>query len=236
MSEPSAFSGFPQAARRFLAELSENNNREWFEAHKQDYRRLIIEPALAFTVALGEHLRSISPGVSYDLRTNGSGSMMRIYRDTRFSEDKTPYKTNLGIVFWEGSGKKTESPGFYFHMDAEYTGMFAGVYRFPQPLLSAYREAVAEEQMGSELAAVVERLRGAGYTIGGAHYKRVPRGYDASHARADLLRYNGLTAAVPSCEPELVCTPHLVDACLEHCRAMAALQRWLAAVQKRSTA
>ena len=83
------FSGFPAEGLTFLAGLEANNNREWFNDHKDDYIQFVQEPMAAFVAALGPRLQDISPGIEYDTRTNGSGSMMRIYRDTRFSNDDT---------------------------------------------------------------------------------------------------------------------------------------------------
>ena len=103
------FTGFPREGIQFLRDIDDNNNRDWFEAHKHIYQTALVEPAQAFIVALGERLQTIAPNVQYDTRTNGSGSLMRIYRDVRFSKDKSPYKNWIGIVFWEGQGKKTDN-------------------------------------------------------------------------------------------------------------------------------
>jgi len=99
------FSGFPEEGLQFLTDLGQNNDRDWFDARKQTYTDTIVSPALAFVEALGERLQIISPHIQYDTRTNGAGSLMRIYRDTRFSADKRPYKTWVGIRFWEGGRK-----------------------------------------------------------------------------------------------------------------------------------
>jgi uncharacterized protein (TIGR02453 family) len=233
MSDMPSFLGFPAEGLGFLEGLAQNNNREWFEAHKSDYRAYLLEPAQAFVVALGERLKLLSPEIVYDTRTNGSGSIMRIYRDLRFSKDKTPYNANLRVVFWQGAGKKTENPGFFFGMDPHGAALYGGMYGFPKPVLTAYQAAVANEKTGAELEAALESLRKAGvYEIGGERYKRVPRGYDADHARADLLRYKGLHVRSPQIEPSVLTTPELVEVCFEHCRAMAPLHHWLVRVNQ----
>jgi uncharacterized protein (TIGR02453 family) len=233
MGDMPSFTGFPEEGLEFLEGLARNNNREWFEAHKADYRAYLLEPAQDFVVALGERLKLLSPEMAYDTRTNGSGSIMRIYRDLRFSKDKTPYNTNLRVVFWQGAGKKTENPGFFFGMDAHGAGLYGGLHGFPKPVLTAYQEAVADDALGAELEAALEPLRRAGvYEIGGERYKRVPRGYDPDHARADLLRYKGLYARSPQIEPPLLTTPELVEVCFEHCQAMAPLFHWLVGVNQ----
>jgi len=117
MSETAAFNGFPRELIQFYQGLSRNNDKSWFNEHKDIYARHVIAPAQDFVVSMGERLRMLSPGIVADTRANGAGSIFRIYRDLRFSKDKRPYKTFLGIFFWEGSGKKMENPGFYFHME-----------------------------------------------------------------------------------------------------------------------
>jgi uncharacterized protein (TIGR02453 family) len=233
MSDMPSFTGFPTEGLSFLEGLAHNNNREWFEAHKADYRSFVLEPAQAFVVALGERLKLLSPEIAYDTRTNGSGSIMRIYRDLRFSKDKTPYNANLRAVFWQGAGKKTENPGFFFGMDAHGAALYGGMHGFPKSVLTAYQEAVADDVRGAELEAALETLRSAGvYEIGGERYKRVPRGYDPDHARADLLHYKGLHVRSPQIEAPVLTTPELVEVCFEHCRAMAPLHHWLVGVNQ----
>ena len=123
----SNFTGFPKAGLQFLTDLAANNNRDWFQAHKSDFQNHIQKPAQNFVMDLGEQLQTISSQIRYDTKLSGSGSIMRIYRDIRFSEDKTPYKTHIGIVFWEGAGKKTENPGFYIGFDASINLGPAGI-------------------------------------------------------------------------------------------------------------
>jgi uncharacterized protein (TIGR02453 family) len=233
MSDMPSFPGFPREGLGFLGDLENNNNREWFEDHKGDYRAYVLEPAQAFVAALGERLKLLSPDIVYDTRTNGSGSIMRIYRDLRFSKDKTPYNPNLRVVFWEGAGKKTENPGFFFGMDAQGAALYGGMYSFPRPVLTAYQSAVADDALGSELEAALKSLgRAGGYEISGEQYKRVPAGYDPNQARADLLRYKGLFVRSPKIEPAVLVTPQLVEVCFEHCRNMEALHHWLVRVDQ----
>ena len=233
MGSKSTFSGFPKESLQFFQSLAANNQREWFEAHKQDYLDYVQVPALAFIADLGMHLQSLSSDLQFDLRANGSGSMMRIYRDIRFSKDKTPYKTNLGIAFWQGKRKKTESPGFYFHMDASGAAIYTGLHTFPESVLPVYRDAVVDEQLGAKLTAAIESVKGSGnYEIGGEHYKRVPSGYNAGHPRSDLLRYNGLYAKSPLIDANTLSSPHLIEVCFGHCRDMMPLHNWLVEVDE----
>jgi len=234
MNEFPSFPGFPAQGLQFLENLARNNEREWFQAHKEDYLQHVLAPAQEFVFALGERLKSISGGISYDTRTGGSGSVMRIYRDVRFSRDKTPYNTNLRLIFWAGTRKKMENPGFFVRIDPSGVELYAGTYAFTKPFLSAYRDAVVDDQLGRDLQAALRSVSDAGeYQIGGQHYKRVPQGYDAEHPRADLLRYNGLYAQAPAILPELITSPQLVDICFQHLLNMAPVQQWLVKVGKR---
>jgi uncharacterized protein (TIGR02453 family) len=224
------FSHFPNETIEFYRQLEHNNNREWFEAHKQDYLDYVQKPSLVFITAMGERLKEISSNIVYDTRTNGAGSLMRIYRDIRFSPDKTPYKTNLGIVFWEGEGKKSENPGFYFHVAPYGIGFFSGMYGFNKQMLNAYRAAVIDETRGIELVEVINNIQSSGYETGGEHYKRVPRNFDPDHRRADLLKYNTLYASITDLNPELMTQPEFMDVAFGHWKNMAPLHRWLVKV------
>src|SRR5213083_1396570 len=98
-----SFTGFDPAALDFLRGLGEHNDRAWFEAHRADYEGLLLAPARELVIALGERLTAIAPGLRADPRVNGS--ILRINRDTRFSNDKRPYKTHLDLWLWEGDGR-----------------------------------------------------------------------------------------------------------------------------------
>ena len=225
------FNGFPKQYTEFFTNLVENNNREWFEAHKQDYIDCIQTPTQAFVEALGQRLKEISDGIQFDTRTNGTGSMMRIYRDIRFSKDKTPYKTYQGIVFWQGARKKKENPGFFLGIVAEGIGLHVGQHGFPRDMIADYQAAVDDKKRGAELEAILDKINDYGeYVIEGEQYKRVPRGYDADHPRGDLLKYKGLHASLGHIDPAIVTSPEIVDVCFEHCRRLAPLQQWLVGV------
>lgn len=232
MSTNATFGGFPAAGIRFLRELERNNERDWFEAHKAQYLEAVLEPTKAFVVALGQRLQTISPHIQYGTSANGSESIMRIYRDLRFSQDKRPYEPNIRVFFWEGQGKRMENPGFLVRIDPDGVELYGGVHVFAKPLLTAYRQAVDDDALASELETAIAAVRDTGdYEVGGAHYKRVPRGYDADHPRADLLRYNGLWVHAPNAvDPALITTPDLLDACVAHCRKMAPIHQWLVQV------
>jgi uncharacterized protein (TIGR02453 family) len=157
---------------------------------------------------------------------------MRIYRDTRFSKDKTPYKTNLGISWWEGPGKKMEEPGYFFHLDREGAWFANGIYIFPKDALTAYRKAVDHEKRGKAFVEAIEHAEAAGLSISGSgEYTRVPTGYDKDHPRGELLKKQGIVTISPGIRVDVITSPALVDVCFDYAKAMLPLHQWLVAMQ-----
>ncbi|MEN8173146.1 MAG: DUF2461 domain-containing protein [Chloroflexota bacterium] len=224
-----SFDGFPTDTIRFLAELRANNNKPWFDEHKPDFEAFIMNPARAFVGALGKRLRELSHDVVADPRVNKS--IFRIYRDIRFSHDKTPYKTHLALLFWVGEGAKLENPGYYFHLDAENLLLGGGIYQFTKPMLKAYREAVVDPVQGPILAKIITALKTKGYDVGYQTYKRVPRGYSPDHKYAGLLRHSGVTLGKDLGLPEALHTPALMDICFEVYRDAKPIIDWLQQVK-----
>jgi uncharacterized protein (TIGR02453 family) len=222
------FAGFPPAGTHFLRELTQNNNKAWFEANKAHYLQDVQAPALALVTALGERLQAQFPEIRFDTRTNGSGSLMRIHRDVRFSADKSPYKTNVAMIFNAGTSKKMEGPGFGLQITPEQVEMMTGIFTFSKDMLARYREYVQIDKRGAALDAAAERVRAAGaYTIDGATYKRVPTGLPADHPRAAWLKHTGLHAYAPPIALDVAATPALVDAVMTHFVAMSPIYVWL---------
>jgi len=234
MSGKEGFSGFPKEGLGFLTELASNNNREWFQEHKNEYLTHLMEPGKMLVEDLGEKLRTLSPEIVSDTRTNGSGTIMRIHRDIRFSKDKTPYNTQMRFIFWEGKGKKMENPGFYFCHNGKEGQIYAGQYVFPKPKLEGFRDAVMDEELGPELEGILESFTHMeGYFVEGDQYKRVPRDYDDLHDRAYLLKYKGMYAGGPVLTKKQLASPDLVDILFDHCRIMAPLHHWLVKVDEK---
>ena len=236
MAETNTFTGFSKEAIQFLLDLENNNNKEWFEERKTFFQKELQQPAKALVIALGQRLQDeISSDIVADERTNGAGSLMRIYRDTRFSKDKTPYKTNVAMLFWEGPRKKSENSTFGFQFGTAGAGLYAGMWAFPKEMLPVYRETVANDKSGSELEEIITSVESAGdYKVEGEKYKKVPAGYDADHPRAELLKYKGMHASAPSIDPKVLLSADLVDVLTEHFRNMAPLQQWLVQLDKRA--
>jgi len=226
MIEKSAFSGFSRETVRFFRGLKRNNDRTWFERHRATYEQDVVAPARAFVVALGARLKSLAPRLVAVPKVNGS--IFRINRDTRFSLDPSPYKTNLGLYFWEGTSSRMDASGFYVHVEPPELILGGGVYMIPAPLLGRYRKAVVHPRLGRDVGRIIAGLTASGeLTIGGAHYKRIPAGFDAGHPNAALLLHNGLYASWEGPLPEEFYSERLVDFCFARFAAMAPLHRWL---------
>lgn len=236
--DSNGFDGFPGEGQAFLTDLEENNDRDWFKPRKHIFDETIVAPAVAFIEALGERLKLISPHIQYDTRTNGSGSLLRIYRDVRFSKDKRPYKTHVGMVFWEGPLKKMLNPGFYVGFDQSGGGVHSGLHAFSKEQLAAFRAAVDDDAQAAALEEALAAVRATGtHEIGGEHYKRVPRGFPADHPRADLLRHAGLYTSLKEPIPwSALQSPDLVDNILDLCADAAPLHRWLVALNEAAIA
>ncbi len=225
-------SGIPTETFEFLEGLSENNNKPWFEAHREAYQSDLLDPLQDFIASLGSRLQTKFPDVTYDTRPNGQGTLSRIYRDVRFSKDKSPYRTHLWGVFSAKSAHMHGKPTFGFSVGPDGVLLMTGVWMFPKEMLQTYRDAVADPKSGGKLDAVLKPLRAAGYTVGGEHYKKVPAGYDPTHPRADLLRHAGLYVFTPTISPADADNDDLVDRCFKQYAESAPLNAWLGKIHE----
>ncbi|MGD2064657.1 MAG: DUF2461 domain-containing protein [Nitrospirota bacterium] len=183
-----SFSGFPKELFAFLEELARNNNREWFGANKRRYEADVVEPVLRFIEAVGvEVLPRISKSFVADPRKSG-GSMFRIFRDTRFSHDKRPYKENVGCQFRHVLGRDVHAPGFYVHLEPGRVFVGAGAWKPAQPALEQMRAAiVARPEAWSRVIEDPELSSHFG-GIEGESLKRPPKGIDADHPHIEDLK------------------------------------------------
>jgi len=226
MVDAVVFSGFNKETVRFFNGLRRNNDRDWFVKHREVYDHQVMEPAKAFIVAMGERLRIAVPRIVAVPMVNKS--IFRINRDTRFSLDPSPYKTNLGLYFWEGRRSRMESPGFYFHLEPPDLILGSGMYMFPDYFIARFRRAVVDPRLGKELGNILAVLaRRKDLELGGKHYKRIPAGFDPGHPNAELLKHNGLWVGFEAKIPEEFYSAQLVDYCFERYEPLVPLHRWL---------
>lgn len=173
------FEGFSPDAVKFLNQLGKNNNRDWFKENKPRYEDVVLTPALSFIQDLRAPLARVTKHFTAIPKRSG-GSLMRIYRDTRFSKDKTPYKTNIGIHLRHEVGKDIHAPGFYIHIEAKEVFIGAGIWHPDNTTLTQIRQCIDEYRTRWK------RVRNAAafkkvFDIHGDTLKRPPRGYDEEH-------------------------------------------------------
>lgn len=176
---------FSKKTLKFLRDLEKNNNRDWFEANKSDYEAQVREPALAYIEAMAPHLGKISPHFIASPKKVG-GSLMRVYRDIRFSKDKTPYKTNIGIQFRHTAGKDVHAPGFYLHIESKEVFVGAGIWHPDSATLNNMRMQIDERQQAWKKLS--KQLAAKDFELHGSALKKAPRGYDPEHPLIDDLR------------------------------------------------
>ena len=222
------FNGFPKEYFTFFNKLKKNNTKQWFEKHRSEYDEFVMHPAREFVTEMGKKLRKIAPEVNAIPKINKS--LFKINRDVRFSKDKSPYKTYMGIWLWEGDRKRMECSGFYLHVENKNMLIGVGIKMFSKPLMDRYRKAVVDKKQGAALKSAVKKVTGKGYLIDGKHYKKVPRGYDADHPNGEYLLYNGLTARVEEKVPDAFYSGALIDYAYTHYKNMLPLHRWLTKV------
>jgi len=202
----------------FLRELRDNNDRQWFAENKQRYEREVRDPALRFISDFGPRLNSIAPRLVADPRR----SMFRIYRDIRFSRDKSPYKTHVGIHFFHEKAKAAASvPGFYLHISPDECFAAAGIWHPDPASLAKVRHAIAG---GSP---EWKRLKRSKLPIEGGSLKRPPRGYAADHPFIDDLRRTDFVTSIPLKDDDL-CSPQFISEFGRACRKMTPLVKFVA--------
>jgi len=177
---------FTPATLEFLRQLERNNDRDWFNANKPRYENDVLDPALKFIAAMQAPLAKISTHFNAIPKRTG-GSLMRVYRDTRFARDKSPYKTNIGIQFRHELGKDVHAPGFYVHIDPREVFLGAGLWHPPSPQLAAIRKRIDEQPKEWQRARDDKAFR-RHFSLGGQSLVRPPRGFSADHPLIDDLR------------------------------------------------
>jgi uncharacterized protein (TIGR02453 family) len=213
----------PRATLDFLAELRENNNRDWFDAHRSRYEECVLAPAKELVSGLAPRLERLAPGIRAEPRV--LGSIFRINRDTRFSPDKRPYKDHLDLWFWHGA-RATAVSGLFLRLTPESVVIGAGAHGLAKAQLQRFRDAVCDPRAGLELRDIAEGLESAGIGIHGRELTRPPRGHVAPPDVEPFLLHRALFVAVT--EPaEFATEPGLLDRLERRWRPLAPVHRWL---------
>jgi uncharacterized protein (TIGR02453 family) len=199
----------------FLAELRAHNERDWFQANKPRYEAEVKEPALAFIEDAAHLLPEISP--------HFHGSLFRIYRDTRFGKDKTPYKTHTGIHFRHERAKDAHAPGFYLHLEPGQVFLGAGIWRPDAPTLRAIRDRIVArpDEWRRAIGAVGERFRMSGDSL-----KRAPAGFDPEHPLVEDLRRKDFVV-LGELDEQTATAPGFLSVFTDRCREAAPFMRFL---------
>ena len=216
------FSGFDQRFLTFFDDLALNNDRAWFAEHKREYEEVVVQPLLAFIQAMIEPMSRISEHIQVIPKKQG-GSMFRIYRDTRFSKDKTPYKTHAAAQFRHEQGRDVHAPGFYFHASPKEVFLGAGIWHPDSGTLKQIRQAIATDpQSWVEVRHDPNLLNN--FDLAGDSLSRPPRGFAADHPCVEDLKRKDFIVVREMAPPELE-KPDLVD---QVSAAFAKSQAWMA--------
>ena len=203
---------------QFLARLKRNNNRDWFLAHRGEYEACILQPALRFITDFAAPLYEITPHLIADPRPS-RGSLFRIYRDTRFSYDKRPYKTHVAMRF-SHRGKDVHSPGFYLHLESGGCFAAAGLWHPEPTTLFKVRSAIVSRP--KEWRAVCNLLN----WDDASKLSRPPRGFPANHEFVEDLKLRDLGTAVDFTDKQ-VCSPKFMPIFTAACRHMSPIAAFL---------
>ena len=185
--------GFSPGLIEFLQDLSQNNRRDWFKANEGRYQEEVLEPAFSFIRAMKPRIHAISPHFVAEAR-KVRGSLMRVHRDVRFSKDKRPYKTNVGIRFPHESSRDISAPGFYVHLSPEEVFLGVGVWHPAQPSLVKIREKIDLDPKSWLRARDNKRFREL-FHLAGESLRTAPKGYPSDHSLIEDLRRKDFIAA-----------------------------------------
>lgn len=232
------FNGFKPEVISFLSDIKHNNNKTWFDAHYDFYAKHILETSRDLVEDLGEALLEMAPGINVVPKVNGS--IYRFSRDTRFSRDKTPYKSHLSYLFWQGHLKRTRCPGFYLAISSKFIRMGVGINHFEAEYLQAWRLCCSQqgkagvstrsEMTAEKIRSIIEQLISQGVQIDGEQLKRMPRGFTLNELNQDLIRYRGLRVWFQQTLPEEVFSQQLIPYCISYYQQLVPLFAWMVGV------
>jgi uncharacterized protein (TIGR02453 family) len=217
-----SFAGFPKEGLAFLRSLKRNNNREWFQEHKSIYENVVKQPMSELVEALAVDFEKFAP----EMLASPKASVYRIYRDTRFSKDKTPYKTHAAAVFPHRVLEKHGGAGFYLHISTTELLIGGGVYMPLPEDLNAIRRHIEENPKSFIKIVESKKFRQMFGALGGEQLSRVPRGFTADHPAADYLRHKQYLAG-RTMKAESATSPDFYRTVIETFKGMVPMIRFL---------
>jgi uncharacterized protein (TIGR02453 family) len=220
---------FTPALFKFLKDLKKNNNRPWFLANKERYEKIVRNPLLDFIGELGPSMRKISRNIVVDNSPTG-GSMFRIYRDARFSKDKSPYKTHVAAHFTVSRAKDVHSPGYYLHLAPDEVFCGGGIWHPEPPVLGQIRDYLVHhpKEFKSILA---DKTFKKHCTLEGDKLVRPPKGYAPDHEMIEYLKYKDFIFFTQFNEKQ-ACSPGFMEKFVESCAAGEPYMRFLTSALK----
>jgi uncharacterized protein (TIGR02453 family) len=233
MSPQLKFEGFSKQTVKFFKDLKHNNSKAWFEKNRGIYDNQVMLESQLFIAEMGQKLQKIAPDIVAIPKTDKS--IFRIYRDVRFSKDKSPYKTHLGILLWEGPFRKLENPGFYFHLEPDKLFLGSGIYMIPKNLMQIYRESVVHQEYGESFIRAIKKVqKKPEYKIGWKQYKKTPRGFDENQKNAEYLLYGGIGFEYEEKLSDVIYTTEILDYVYEKYKDMLPIHKWLKEMVERA--
>ena len=207
----------------FLKQIKRNNRRSWFLKNRERYEEVVRKPGLRFVVDFGFRLKAISSWIVVDAKPNG-GSLQRIYRDIRFSADKSPYKTSVGMVFPHANRTdEVRAVGYFLHLEPNASALYGGTWRPDRRSLAKIRDAIAWKADEWKKAK-------RGLTLEGDSLSRAPRGYAENHPMIEDLKRQDFVVTVPFSDAQ-VCSAGFLRAVMAAAKKMAPLLGFLARAQ-----
>jgi uncharacterized protein (TIGR02453 family) len=216
------FATFPKEGLQFLRSLKRNNNREWFQSHKTIYETHVKKPMTELIEAMATEFQRFAP----EMIASSKVSAYRIYRDTRFSKDKSPYKTHVAAVFPRADLGKHQGAGFYLHIDSTEVLIGGGLYMVMPEDLQVVRNHIAENPKAFKRIVKSAQFRKLFDAISGEQLTRVPRGFPADHPAAEYLRYKQFLAG-RTFEAKTATSPRFHKLIVETFRGILPLVRFL---------
>jgi uncharacterized protein (TIGR02453 family) len=230
MPTPAPSSGFRPAALTFLRRLKRNNQRDWFQEHRDAYDHDLMAPLRQLVEEMDVRFARFAP----EIVGHPKRSVFRIYRDTRFSKDKSPYKTNAGLWFQHrnashGVGTETHGAGagFYFHLEPGASFVAGGIWMPPRPTLNAIRDRIAAKpaEFAKSMSSTAFKRR-FGKLSEEAMLKRLPRGFDPGHPAEPWLRFQSFTVSAQLTDAQ-VCDRKLPDRLAKDYEVILPMVRWI---------
>ncbi len=220
------FNGYPRQTLPFLLALARHNDRGWFADNKQDYETYVREPSLTFIEEMAPKLNGIS-GQFRAIAKKTGGSLMRVYRDTRFANDKRPYKTNIGIQFRHSLGRDVHAPGFYLHIEPDECFLGAGIWHPESRTLAKIRNFIADNPAAWQAALRESPLR-KHFKLSGDTLVRPPKGFAADHPLIEDLKRKDFIA-IKTFDSDEIHKPSFCDFVARGFKQTDSLMRYLCA-------